>query len=386
MKILYTLYPLWPDKPGGMEIHVLDLVREMKARAHEVYVVCPPGKISDWYENEGAKVNRLKMSLDIDPIYIWKLSKYIRQHQFDIIHSHDLKSTTASFIASLSDPKAKFVSHTHTPVSEWFTPNIIKEIYKRCAVVLYSVGVNLLSDKEIALTQHIKKIKEHKGISSQKITVIPNAVDYEKFSQIQRGEFKREICEKYNISTDSFIFGYVSRMSDEKGHDTLIEAFNEIVKNNLVHDQNITLLLCGGGVLENQLRTKVEELGLEDKVKMTGVFDEQLKPKFYSSFDAFVFPSRAEGFGIVLLEAMSAGLPILCSNLPVLEEVAGPTAFYFDTGNSADLAQKMKDLYLRKDNLELMGRNAQERVKDLYTYSKFGDAYEHLYQSLLEKK
>src|SRR3972149_7696053 len=99
--------------------------------------------------------------------------------------------------------------------------------------------------------------------------------------------------------------------------------------------------------------------------------------------DIVAVPSRAEGFGIVLLEAMVSGLPCICSDLEVLQEVGGSTCLYFDTDNYIDLADKMFFFYEKKNELKRLGEAAQNRVKELFSVENFANKYLNLYSELL---
>ena len=85
MKILFTLNS---GNPGGMERHVRDLVFGLVARGHEIHVWFRSGPISAWYIDAGATVTEVGIKLDIEPVYISKLSKYARSQKIDLIHAH----------------------------------------------------------------------------------------------------------------------------------------------------------------------------------------------------------------------------------------------------------------------------------------------------------
>ena len=377
MKILYTLNS---GSPGGMEQHVLDLVTAIVSNGDTVYVWCPEGITSDWYKNAGALVENHSIKLDIDPLYIYSLVKFLVANKIDIVHSHELKAGVNALIAAkLAGVKSR-ISHTHTPVSEWK----INEIKRKFNTLLYSLIVNLLSTKEIALTESRKRVKISEGINENKLVVIPNCVNHELFAQDSDVvvDNKKEILQKYKINMGAFVFGCVGRLTIEKGQDVLIKAFAEFSEK-IGREQEIYLMLIGGGPREAELKRLSETLHVEDKVIITGIFDAEEREKYFASIDIFVFPSRAEGFGIVLLEAMASGLPCICSDLEVLQEVGGSTCLYFDTDNYIDLADKMFFFYEKKNELKRLGEAAQNRVKELFSVGNFANKYLNLYSELL---
>jgi len=379
VKILYILNS---GEPGGMEVHVLDLVKGMKQGGNEVYVWCKSGAISEWYKDAGAYVVNMDIKSDIDLGYIFSLARFVRQYKIQILHAHELKAVANTLLAGFLSGVKVCVTHTHTPISEWK----INSLKRNLNLFGYRLIVNFLSSAEISLTESRKNIKIAEGISKKKLYVIGNGIDIEKFSaqlNISNNK-KKEFLKRVFNTEEAFLFGFVARMTEEKGHRILVEAFSKLFSRHSINE-DIFLVLAGGGKLEDAIREHVETLGLSNKVFVTGVFDEKDKYYYYSILDAFVFPTLAEGFGIVLIEAMASSLPIISSDLGVLQEVGDGTVLFFETGSSDDLAEKMYDLYIRRDKLENLGLSAKERVKDLYSMEKFVSNYENLYAGLLDR-
>ncbi len=243
--------------------------------------------------------------------------------------------------------------------------------------------VNLLATKEIALTDSRRKIKGREGIFRSKLEVIPNGLDIDRFNipSEKRVKYKNEFKKKYDIPKNAFVFGNVSRLTVEKGHSILLEAFAEFLRFSVLTRDDFYLVLAGGGELAKDLKKQAKELEIDDKVIITGVFEEEDKVKFYSLFDVFVFPSLAEGFGIVLIEAMCMGIPVISSDLPVLKEVGTDTVDFFKTGSHGDLADKMEKTY-STINLSKV-KAAKDRVLENYSHAGFVNNYLKLYINLL---
>lgn len=380
MNILYVLNS---GSFGGMERHVLDLITVMTQENHTVYVWCPKGDISQKYKNSQALVFNNQINLDIDLPYIFKLSSFIKEKNIDIVHAHELKAVVNSLLAG-KICNVPVISHTHTPISEWKISDFKKKIDSK----IYSFFVNHFSAQEVALTQSRKNAKILEGLNSNKITIIPNAIDTSlwEISEATKKAYKSEICSKYGILPISYVFGLISRISPEKGHLVLLEAyriFKEILKTKNVCDES-ALLLGGGGALEATVKEKIKDWKLEGVI-VTGKFPEEEKIKLYASLDGFVFPSLAEGFGYVLVEAMASSLPVLCSDLEVLQEVGGSSVKYFETGNSQDLAWKMLDFYNRRDQYQEFGEYGKQRAEELFSLEKFKQNYLDLYKKVLEQ-
>jgi glycosyltransferase EpsF len=381
VKILFAVNS---GNPGGVEQHILDLTKGLIAEGYAVYIVCLEGPIVDWYQNAGAKVIKLKLRFEIDPIYIFALVKILRKEKIDVVHAHELKAGVNSLIAAYVASVKVRVTHIHTPMSEWRVNDWAKKLYTHAEIFFYSTLVNLLAGKEIALTPSRKRIKAKEGVALNKIEVIPNGLDFSLFSADKNTRLsnRQKVLSEYCIPNERIVIGNIGRMTEEKGHDVLIRAFDKVARDPEFADK-VHLLLAGGGKLEAQNRGLVKTLGLENKVSITGVFDNDDKVKYYTSFDVFIFPSLAEGFGIVLVEAMSMGLPVISSDLEVLKEVSGGNVINFRTGDATDLAGKvqvvLRDLDKSKEYAASVGRRY---VLENYSLEKFVQNYIRLYENL----
>lgn len=378
MKILQVLNS---GRIGGMEQHVIDLTTELVKKGHVVYVWCNEGSIVDQYKNAGAIVVINKIRFDIDILYINKLKNFIKTEKIDVVHGHELKAAVNTLIAAkLAGVNAR-VSHTHTPISEWKVGGIKKFFTVR----FYAFIVNMLASKEIALTPSRKEVKIKEGIKPEKIAVIPNGIDLQKFSisPVLKNTYREEIRARYNIPVNAFVFGNLGRISAEKGHDTLIKAFASFIKNELFHERAFYLLVAGGGACEDDVRRNAQALGISDRVIVTGVFEAEDLIKFYCAFDGFIFASAAEGFGYVLIESMYFGIPTVASDLTVLKEVGADTVLYFRSGDYKHLAEKMVELYsLVTTGGEEKVYMAKSRVDQLYSLEIFVDSYIKLYEDI----
>jgi len=369
MKILYTLNS---KNPGGMEQHVLDLVTQMIARGHEVFVWCAGGIIYDWYAKAGARVTEKTIRNDIDIGYIKDLNRFLKENEIEVVHAHELKAVVNTVLAGFLAGVRVRVSHQHTPFSSWQVPKSKRLVYD----LFYSILINLFGSREIALTESIKRTKVKAGIIARKLVVIPNGIDTYKFfvTENERAMYRREVCKKYHIDPSTKIIGNLSRTSKEKGHDLLLKAFAKL-------PEGFTLLICGGGELESTLWELAGSLGVKNRVVITGRFDDDMKIKFYSAFDFFIFPTLAEGFGIVLIEALAMDLPVLCSDLDVLKEVGEGYPTYYKTGDLEDLSQKTVELLNVPRGGDKVGQI--NHVINKFSMEKFGENYEALYRSLV---
>ncbi len=137
-------------------------------------------------------------------------------------------------------------------------------------------------------------------------TIVSNAIDVKRFifNQDKRVAARKDL----GIGDDTFVVGHVGRFAPEKNHAFMLDVFSELLKTR----PNSRLLFVGGGKLLEETKTNAIQMGIADKVIFAGI--RQDTPDLLCAMDVFMFPSVFEGFGMVLIEAQSAGLPCFVSN------------------------------------------------------------------------
>ena len=146
----------------------------------------------------------------------------------------------------------------------------------------------------------------------------------------------------------------------QKNLHTLIDALSSIVE----RFPNVTLRIAGAEIdhdYSKKLKAKINANGLSDKVIFEGSVDSQKLVSLYNTCSVFVFPSTVETFGNPLVEAMSCGVPIACSNTSAMPEIAGDAVAYFDPHNPYSIAQTVCELLGDKARRDVLRRKALER-------------------------
>jgi len=208
------------------------------------------------------------------------------------------------------------------------------------------------------------------GLDRDKVVVIPNGVDLEIFN----GSNDRILLEG-----DPSIL-YIGHFSRLKGIDILIQAIAKL-RSEL---PNIKLHLVGKGN-DRAFAALAKKEGIEKNVIFHGWAKHSMTPSYYKSADICVFPSRHEGFGIVILEAMASGIPVIASDIPTFREIItdGIDGRLFKPEDADALSKEIvalyQDLQLRKE----FSHTAFEKVKR-YSWEKIADRYISLYKSLRE--
>ena len=283
-----------------------------------------------------------------------ELKKLIKEKKIDILHCHLGKSIFfGTMIKILFDKKIKLVVHEHGRIfkNQFWYNYILNKSQK--VVNLY------LANSETTK----KKLMENAGISKEKIKVLYNFVDIEKFNPNALKEYNRDIQRrKLGTEKNDFVIGFVGRLVKIKGCTDLIKAVNLLVKKN----KKIKLLVAGEGSEKNELVNLTKEFNLEKNVRFLG-YVEDIKG-FYNCLDVVVIPSHWESFGIVGLEAQAMGVPVIASNVEGLNEIITDkeTGMLFKPKNEKDLAEKIK---LVCKNIELRKKLIKNGLENVKTYT-----------------
>lgn len=203
----------------------------------------------------------------------------------------------------------------------------------------------------------------------EKAKVIGNGgtigVDMSAYDISQKSLWKKEVREKYNINENDFVFGFAGRISVEKGCTELLTAFKNLAETN----KNAKLLVVGP--VEDDCGVSQEIIdwaNASDNVVLTGKIDNADMKKYYSAMDILVHPTYREGFGMVIQESGALAVPVITTKIIGASEVMvdGESCVLVEPKNAKDLQNAMADLLSNVQKANQLGKNAYERVKNLY--------------------
>lgn len=228
------------------------------------------------------------------------------------------------------------------------------------------------------------------GADPEKIIVIPGGVNIKQCHEIPK-EKAREIL---NLPKDRFIVLFLGRLEWRKGIGVLITAA-KLLKNDV---PNLNVIIVGGKIYGRQknskdfkeyqrLSEKAEQEGVKDIVNFVGRIGHDQIHIFYSAADVFVIPSYYEPFGLVALEGMACGIPVIASNVGGLKTTIEDqiTGLLFQPRNPLDLKEKILLIYKLKEISEKLKKNAYDKIKENYSWQNIADQIEKVYQSLIYK-
>ena len=387
MKILMLTWEYPPRIVGGISRVVHDLSHRLIKDGHDVTVVTYRDGNTPYFENDkGVKVYRVDnymihpnnfidwiMQLNFNMIA--KATEIIsKEGKFDVIHAHDWLVTYA----------AKTLKHSYnTPIVA-----TIHATENGRNSGIHDETQRYINDSEWLLTYEATEVIVNSnfmkndlqrifGLPFEKINVIPNGINLNNFSGIERDyDFRRQFA----MDNEKIIL-YVGRLVYEKGVQNLIGAMPKILE--YYHDSK--LVICGRGGMINELRQEVQNLGIEDKVYFAGYCDSKKVQKMYKCADVAVFPSTYEPFGIVALEAMLAGVPTVVSDVGGLNEIVkhGFTGMKSYAGNSNSIADSVLSLLYDRKLCDTVSKNAVKEVKELYNWNKIAQDTHYVYEQAI---
>lgn len=301
---------------GGVARSVEAFTAEYRARGHRVLVVAP--EFPDMPQDEVDVVripaiqnfNASDFSVAL-PLHA-DLSETIDAFQPDIVHSQHpfLLGMTALRIARYRQLPLVFTHHTLYEQYTHYVPGDSPAL-KRFAIELATRYANLC-DQVFAPSESIQALLQERGVVTP-IKVVPTGVRLENFAQ---GD-GRSVREQMGIPEDAFVVGHLGRLAPEKNLEFLAQAVADFVSS---HSQ-AHFLVIGTGPSEDAVRAIFARAGIAARLHIAGILQQQPLADALHAMDVFAFASQSETQGMVLTEAMAAGLPVVALNAPGAREV-----------------------------------------------------------------
>ncbi len=275
---------------------------------------------------------------------ITKIRHIIAQEKFLFVIAHRAKPTYVALLAT--NLPVISVHHNYNDYRK-FTRRILVNFYQKRLLIL-GVSNSVREDLRLDL----------KGWPEARIQTLYNRIEVAATQAVilDRQEARRVL----NLPQDAWIVGNVGRLHHDKDQATLIFGFAQ-ARSQL--PANSLLFIAGKGALENELKKLVTSLKLEASVIFAGNVPDA--KRYFKAFDVFVLTSDREPFGMVLLEAMAAEVPIICSDGGGAEEIVRGIGELFSFGDAAALAQRLVNQSEKKPNLK--ASQVQERLNTLFS-------------------
>lgn len=360
MKILYLITGL---SQGGAERVVCDLADEMVKYGHEVKIVFLTGEISIRPSNRSIQI--INLNLDgFSSLYksYLQLSKIIRVYNPDVLHSHMVHANILSRLIRVTTPIPKLINTAHSS----YEGGKLRMLAYRLTDSLADISTNVS-------TAALQTFRSKNIMSIDKSIVIYNGIDTNKF--LYNEESRQSIRKQLSLDSKEFLFLSVGRLVDAKDYPNLLIAFSHLLQNN----SSSKLAIVGKGELETELKQFIKKLGISQSVYFLGARNDV--DKIMSACDCFVLPSKYEGFGLVVAEAMSCERIVIGTDCGGVKEVIGNEGFLIEPENYIALADAMqKAIDLDYEQRKLMGHKARQRIIKNYSLNAAVSKWLELYK------
>ena len=392
MRILFLADVLFPDTTGGAGRVAYHLSRELAKRGHVVDVITRnPARMLPSRENLDANLTIHRFLLPQRESFAVPLSEIKSsvllarelglEVDFDVVCVHQSLVAIAPLLCT-SLRNIPLVYFFHSP---WHEEFLIKQEMHGGKATSGATAVAFLmkwaerrlvlkASRVFVLSNYMgmKAVGTH-GCVEDRVKKIPGGVDLNRFllSEVGKEPVKRGLA----IPLDKVIFLTVRNLVPRMGIENLLEAFNHSSAL-----RNTGLLLIGGeGFLKESLLAMVQKYNLENSIKVLGRISESDLTRHYQAADFFVLPTRAlEGFGLVILEAMACGTPVLGTPMGAIPEVIGPfdRNLLFEGSEWPHLKSKLEDVVRRPSQYRFTPETCRSYVEKNFSWEKMADAFE----------
>lgn len=395
MKILIITEVFYPVV-GGAGKFVYNAAASLTKRGHKVYILTRSHKNRPLRENlEAIEVCRLAWSnnLFFQPFIFCNIKRFInrflKENSLDLIICNQPFSAFGAYFAK----RSRIIPKIYNFHSSWFMEFKVKKgiqdlklnslssilrfiMYSPVAFFMRKIESFVVHnyDTIVVASQYSKDMLiSFYCVDENRIKMIPGFVDIEKFKPAQN---KLDIRKVLDLPQDKYILMTARNLVERMGIDNLILAFNILSKKY----EYLYLLICGTGRLKNKLMKLSYNLNLSDKIKFTGELQESELVKCFQASDLFILPTKyIEHFGLVTVEAMAAGIPVLGTPVGGTVEILNKfnKDFVFKGTDADSLVDGIKQFLENYKNIDLKDKCREFAIRG-YSLDKIMDEAEKL--------
>lgn len=300
---------------GGLEKSVEAFTKELRALGHQVLIVAPEYEGAEPEEGviripaiQNFNGSDFSVQLPIPGV----MEQALERFRPDIVHTHHpfLIGDTALRVASKYNSPLVFTHHTLYEENVHYVPGDQESLKK--FVIELSTGYANLADQVIAPSESVMRMIEERGVTTS-VNVVPTGIYTKNFTRGAGKSFRR----KFKIPNDAFVVGHLGRLAQEKNLEFITKAVSQFLKKNA----NAYFMIAGKGPLEENIKIICQQEGVADRLRLMGIVKGKELVAAYHAMNVFVFASKSETQGLVLTEAMAAGIPVLARDAPGVREV-----------------------------------------------------------------
>ncbi|WP_167958633.1 glycosyltransferase family 4 protein [Anaerosporobacter faecicola] len=305
-----------------------------------------------------------------------QLTQLLKQYSFELIHCHTPMGGVLARLAARKSKETKVVYTAHgfhffrgAPCLNWLLFYPVERLLAR-----YTDCLITINEEDY---RRAKQFKIRKDGLVRKINGVGIAIEGYKDNSINPIKLRKQ----FKIKEDSYLLISVGELTKRKNHAVVIQAMKNL------RDKNIQYLICGSGEKEEEIRTLIKKLHLEEKVLLAG-YCVNIK-EILACADCFVFPSLQEGLPVALMEAMAAGLPVICSDIRGNRDLIknGKGGFLVGKKDAEAFSNYINKIYEKnqKKKSSEYGKVNQDMIKK-YQISYVDKQMRIIYENILSKQ
>ena len=361
---------------GGAQDNTLYTVELLNKDKYDISLSC---NLNGELVSRAKKVKHLKLydvpnlhrevSIINDIRAFLSLYKLIKKENFTIIHTHSSKAGFLGRIAAMLN-KTPIVIHT---IHGFAFHDYMNSFKKNIFIYLEKLSAKWTHGLVTVSNLNKKKVVDLGIAPIEKLKNIYSGIDLTLFINEKNDQFRKEL----NLDSNHLLLGSVGRLSNQKDPITMIEAFCIVIK----RFPNAHLTLVGDGELRDEILIKIDQLQLNGRVHLTGNKNDPWK--IYHSLDLFIMSSIYEGLGRSITEALSCGVPVVCTSVEGVPEIVrdNETGILVPPKDPSALATGIIKSLNDMDNARKMAEEGRKFVNENFDVKKMVDDIDTLYDT-----
>jgi len=353
---------------AGGEVWMLTTLKALRQRCHRCVLICRPGtELERRGLAAGLVVETVRFRGDLDPLTILRLESIFRKHSTQVVLTNMDKELRLCGLAAR-------LAGVPVVIPRRGIDYPLKDTWR------YRFAYNVLASRVIANSQATRRalLRRAPWLEPSRVEVVYNGIDLADFEANGAGTLRRRL----GLDASVPVIGFVGQLDERKGVDDLLQAFVHVRRR--LPDAH--LLWAGRGTLESRIRRFAAEHSLEGAFHLLGFRDDV--GAVMQTIDVLALPSRWEGFGIVLIEAMACATPVVATDTSSIPEVVvdGKTGFLVPPGRPELLAERLVQVLTHRDIAETLGQQGRALVAERFTVDRMVDQIERIFTQALHQR
>ena len=373
--VIHVLHILHHMKMGGVEHLVFDMTNAFQQLGIKTTICCLDGVLGELGEqlrDNNIDVRVLNRRPGFDYKLFLDIASLIKELNPDIVHAHQYTPYFYGITASILAKKKETLFSEHGRLYP-DRMSLKRVVYNRLVLLPHTDIITVDS-------KHLRNaLIRYEKIPSNRIRILANGIKLGPFSRItpENRIIQRKLL---GIKEDEFAMGMISRLDPIKDHKTLICAFKKINE----EFPNTSLFLAGKGPEYETIQSLIGELGLNDKVKLLGYYEDLYG--LLNALDLYILSSHLESAPLGVMEAMAAGLPVIATDAGGTGEIIinGEDGYLVPPRDPEEMARAMKKIIVSPDAASNMAQKGKQKIYNYYSFDRMIEDYRNLYREMLD--